>query len=311
MLDWRKLLRTAKPVRSYANLDRRHIYILPSRAGLLFAWILFGMLLGAINYSLSLGFVLTFTLAGLGVTAMLHTWRNLLNLKISYVHTEAVFAGSQLAYRLQIDEPDGRSRLAIGFRKGKTLLNTVDIIEDSTQIITLPLSPAARGWFSVGRLTAFTEFPLGLFHAWAYVEFPEKILIYPTPTTNNLPLPFAENEFSQGEQTSQIEGDDDFSGLRLYQQGDNLRRIDWKASARSQGWFTKQFEGSSRLSIWLDFDDLSSLNTEARLSQLTRWVLDAEAAGCEYGLKLEHLIIPPDCGDAHQKRCLEALACYP
>ena len=41
-------------------LDRKRIYILPTRRGLLFAVFLLVMLLGSINYALSLGFVLTF-----------------------------------------------------------------------------------------------------------------------------------------------------------------------------------------------------------------------------------------------------------
>ncbi|HWU82526.1 MAG TPA: hypothetical protein VN063_03450, partial [Methylophilaceae bacterium] len=57
--DWRKWLRVARAEHAPAVLTRRHIYILPTRYGLLYGVILIGMLIGSINYTLSLGFFLT------------------------------------------------------------------------------------------------------------------------------------------------------------------------------------------------------------------------------------------------------------
>ena len=50
-------------------LEHRRVYILPVSHGYLFAFVLLIMLAGSINYSLSLGFVLTFLLAGWASTA--------------------------------------------------------------------------------------------------------------------------------------------------------------------------------------------------------------------------------------------------
>ena len=58
-------------------LAQRRIFILPSRYGLIYLVALLLMLTGSINYNLSLGFVLTFLLAALGVYSILHTFRNL------------------------------------------------------------------------------------------------------------------------------------------------------------------------------------------------------------------------------------------
>ncbi len=62
-------------------LVQRRVFILPTRQGLMFAVVLLVMLTGSINYTLGLGFVLTFLLAALGVNAMIHTFRNLANLQ--------------------------------------------------------------------------------------------------------------------------------------------------------------------------------------------------------------------------------------
>ena len=67
------------------ELVQRRIFILPSRYGIMYIVALLVMLTGSINYNLSLGFVLTFLLAALGVNSILHTFRNLARLKISQI----------------------------------------------------------------------------------------------------------------------------------------------------------------------------------------------------------------------------------
>ena len=48
-------------------LTQRNVYILPTRAGWMFALTLLVLLVASINYQLNLGYVLTFLLAGSGV----------------------------------------------------------------------------------------------------------------------------------------------------------------------------------------------------------------------------------------------------
>ena len=49
-------------------------------------------------------------------------------------------------------------------------------------------------------------------------------------------------------------------------------------------------------------------DTEARLCQLARWVVDADGRGERYGLELPGTSIPADSGPEHRHRCLAALA---
>ena len=55
---------------------------------------------------------------------------------------------------------------------------------------------------------------------------------------------------------------------------------------------------------------LAPLDQESRLSQLARWVVDAEAHGERYGLVLPGLRLAPDRGPEHRHRCLAALAVF-
>jgi uncharacterized protein (DUF58 family) len=59
-----------------------------------------------------------------------------------------------------------------------------------------------------------------------------------------------------------------------------------------------------------DFDRLGNLGTEARLEQLSRWIVDAEERGDRYGRELPRVHIAPDRGADHRHKCLAALAVH-
>lgn len=292
-----------------ATLDRRHVYILPTRSGMLFGLILMGMLLGAINYTLSLGFVLVFWLGGLGVVAMLHTWRNLAHLAVSPGRIPPVFAGETAHFSFIVRDDRHHSRHAIGMQRGEDLPALGDVPADGEAEIRLAVSTSRRGWLKAGRISVFTQFPLGLFHAWGYVELDAACLVYPRPAPPGAPLPPAAPQANpQGSHVAG--GDEDFAGLRNYKTGDSMRRVDWKASAREQGMYTKEFQGEGQQALWLIWEMTPGRDTEARLSLLTRWVIDAHEAGLAFGLQLPGARLPPASGEAHLRDCLKALALF-
>ncbi len=305
--DWKKLLRTARQTTDTATLDRRHVYILPTRAGMLFCLILLGMLIGSINYQLNLGFVLTFWLGGLGVVAMLHTWRNLAHIAVSAGRVAPVFAGETAQFPIRLADNRGRERLAVSLQAGKKTPVLCDIPANGMTEVDLALPAEKRGWLKPGRLTVFTEFPLGLLHAWGYAELDTACLVYPHPAPPGTPLPPAIPDVKQ-HGSHATGGDEDFSGLRDYRIGDSMRRVDWKASAREQGMYTKEFEGQGQQVLWLAWEMTGGQDTEARISRLTRWVLDAHEAGLAWGLSLPARKIGPASGEAHLHDCLQALA---
>jgi len=98
-------LRVRPPEPAPIVLTQRRVYVLPTRAGLAYATALGVILLGAMNYNLSLGHALVFLLAGLGVVAILHTFRNLVQISIRPGRCEPVFAGSQAQFDVVLENP--------------------------------------------------------------------------------------------------------------------------------------------------------------------------------------------------------------
>lgn len=288
-------------------LNQRRIFILPTRQGLGFAVVLVIMLLSDINYSLSLGFVLTFLLGSISLMAMLHTFRNLARLEITPGRIDPVFAGdmAQFTFHFRNNGKLHRHRLTLRNDEGRSV--TFDIAPLQGAEVRLPIPAEKRGWQSSGRLTLYSEFPLGLFHAWSYLQFDTRCLVYPRPA-RHYPLPAVSGQNTAGKPSHA--GDDDFAGLRNYVAGDALPRIAWKAMAREQGLQVKQFSAQQGEELWLDWSCLPQLQNELKLEILTRWVLDADAQGLHYGLRLPGIELSPELGSRHRAECLRALALY-
>lgn len=290
-------------------LVQRRVFILPSRYGLMFIGALFLMLTGSVNYNLSLGFVLTFLLAALGINSILHTFRNLARLEISAGRTHPVFAGDSARFTLVLKNPGALDRYSIGVTRDRKEVTYIDVPAREAADGVVVVTAQRRGVHRLGRVTLFTLYPLGLCHAWAYVEPDASCIVYPRPEAGTVPLPEPQPHY--GSAMERGLGEDDFSGLRSYHPGDSPRHIAWKAAAREQGLLTKQFSGRADAELWLDWKLLPpNLDVEAKLSRLARWVLGAHAAGLSMGLKLPALTIPPAPGDVQRDRCLEALALF-
>ncbi len=292
------------------RLDRRKIFILPTRAGLMFGVLLIIMLLTSVNYSLSLGYALTFLLVGVGVVSMLHTWRNLLGLTLRAGRAEPVHAGELAELGLTLHNPRGQARYAIELTVPRNAQSTlIDVAAGVDQLIAVALPTDQRGWQIAPRMRLSTRWPLGLWQAWAWWHPQVQMLVLPRLETPAAPLP--ESSSTGNEFNGRGRGEDDFSAIRAFREGDSTRRLAWKAMARSgrDDLLVLEFEGGGGGQLWLDWSAMSAaLPPEDRLSRLARWVVDAESAGLSYGLRLNSVTIDRASGAAHRAECLQALA---
>ena len=306
--DW--IFRARFPERPPVLLIQRRIFILPSRTGYFFVVVLVLLFIASVNYSLSLGYLLTFLLTSMGGMAMFHTFRNLLRLSISPGKVEPVFAGDTAHFSIVLAN-QSLPRYAIGIKRAQVREAEPefgDAAEDASATFLIPMVAEKRGHMKCGRLEIFTEYPVGLFHAWSYVDFGDPCLVYPKPDpgAGSIPLDMR----AQGQGNVAVRGDEEFQSLRAYRAGDTPRQIAWKALARGQGLLVKEFGATASADLWLDYESLHGLSMEQRLSRLTWWVLDAERTQIPYGLKLPDTNLRPAQGQKHRDQCLRALALY-
>lgn len=271
----------------------------------MFGALLLGLLIGAMNYGLSLAYLFTFWFVGVAVAALLLTHRNLLGLTLRAETTPPVYAGETACFTLRAEAPQRRHRLHL--RQYGNAGPLVDVTPSGR--LELPVPQPRRGWSAPGRFAIESVWPLGLFRCWTVLELDWGVLVYPAPAQDAAPLPTHDGGDGDHAARPRQEGAE-FHGLRPYQPGDPPRRIAWKAMARGgTDLLTKEFGGAGTAQrLWLDWQQTPGRDAEARLSRLTRWVLDAHAAGLAYGLILPDRRLPPQSGEAHLRHCLEALA---
>jgi uncharacterized protein (DUF58 family) len=291
-------------------LRHRRIYILPTRRGLALILTLAIMLVTSMNYALSLGYALTFLIAGLVASAVLQTFRNLAGIAVSPLAAGEAFAGGAIAFTLSLANAGApREGIVVAPRSGGEV--SVDLPAAATRQVQITLRAARRGRVALGRVTLSTDYPLGLWRGWAYVHFPLEGMAYPAPETPPQQLPPGLEGFDA--RRSSRATDTELAGLRDYHPGDPLNRIAWKAVARGAGWYTKQFDGTGGSGTiefrWIDL--APSLDVEARLARLSAWILAAEREARAFALVLPGVDVPAGSGAAHRRAALTALALFP
>ncbi len=293
------------------RLGRKKIYILPTRHGLAFAGVLAVMLAGAINYNNSLAYGLTFLLISLALISMIHTYRNLAGLTISGRAPGEVFAGSPAGFKISLDNPLGLARQGIVLRESRSMEEPVVSLEippNSRKTATVPVATHCRGWQTLDKITIASRAPFGIFRAWSPVPLRISALVYPAPAgAQPLPPPLSQRLQEHGRC---VQGRDDFSALREYQPGDSPKRIHWKIAARGDALPVKLFEGSGTGDLLLRAEAVLATESEARLSQLCAWILEAQTRGLKYGLEVGEVRIAPGSGSQHRRECLRRLALY-
>jgi len=294
------------------RLVSRRIYILPTRAGGVYALALLGMLFGGLNYGNSLALLLTFLLGAMGAVAMLQCHRRLLGFTVTSVVMPGVHAGDPvplvIAARVPLDGRDARDvRVQVETAAGIAGPWTHFVPEGARDraVARVAAPPAPRGPWRFPRIRLEQRAPFGLFRAWAWLHVRGGALVWPQPT-GALPLPTSAGD-RRGD-AAVTAGHDEWAGLRPFRDGDSPRQVAWKAYARGAPLLVREYHDPRGRERRLDYAQLAGLDPEARLAQLARWVLDAEHAGESWSLRLPALELPQGAGAGHRRACLDALA---
>lgn len=300
------LTRFKQPEALPIRLDRRRIYVLPTRFGLMFSAVLLVMMLGALNYNNNPALLLTCLLGAAGYQSIFQAFRTLNRLELRALRTDPCHAGELLPVRF-VFLTGGRGRHSVRLDIGDDH-KIFDLREAREEHMDWELPTAQRGWYRTGRMRTSSEYPFGLFHVWSWLNPQFVALVYPRLEAHPPPLP---HSGAHAQETSVRRHGDELAALREYSPGDPLRSIAWKASAHHDKLLVKQFESQAGVQILLDFAALRGLDREARISRLASWVCMAESAQASYAMNLPGQRIGFGRGSDHRAACLRALALLP
>lgn len=174
------------------------------------------------------------------------------------------------------------------------------------------LTMQQRGRHPLPRAVVATRFPFGLFVKRRELPSPPEILVFPRIR----PVPRRDGRDERpgaGESMGRVARVGEFFGLREYRDGDDPRRIYWRALARNQQRpVVREHEALGDRELVLDLPpgrtgDPAFEDTVETVASLA--VAELEAPGIAVGLRYGGaVVVEPGSGAAHRHRLLEFLA---
>jgi uncharacterized protein (DUF58 family) len=287
------------------------IFILPTGFGLVFLCGSMLMILVGATYQNNLVNLLAFFMLSLIFVSMVQTHLNLRDIKIQSLEVEPNYVGRDLIVTavLANGSKDSRFNLEFSLRKMQSRAE-YDQVHPLLAKSSIKLKSAylaeKRGLYSINDVRIFTDYPLGLFRAWMWLNTKADYYIFPEPIGTNVSPRSEVGDSAPGRRP--MKGGHDFSGHRRFQIGDPMARIDWKAHARGRKWMLKEFDEGHPDTLKFDWNALEGMGHEAKLSQFAAWIEQAEKQKTPYSVSLPGMQWSADFGSTHANRILKALA---
>jgi uncharacterized protein (DUF58 family) len=285
------------------KLASRRIYILPTRSGWIFALLIVVMFIAGMNYGNGLALLFTFWMGGFALVAMVQTQRNLAGTRIVSASAEPAFAGDLIAVSIAAVARGAVGDLALS-TDGDTAATSASAPDD---LLRLQVAAHRRGRWRAPPLRLTSTAPFGLFRTWTWLSPDLSTLVYPRPA-GILPMPGAPGD--EGGTGSLSSDQEELAWLRDFRAGDSPRQVAWKAYARGAPLLVREYRGHAMASRDFDFAALQDPDTEARLSQLARWCIDAASHGEAWTLRLPGSVPLAGQGAEHLDLCLRKLALH-
>ncbi|MFD0051698.1 DUF58 domain-containing protein [Actinomycetes bacterium NPDC127524] len=168
-----------------------------------------------------------------------------------------------------------------------------------------------RGEYHLQEIRVRTGDIFGFFEKEESFELRQKLLVL--PAYYELPYRQIENFFDQGlaGTTKKLQRENSVvSGIREYQQGDQLSWINWKATARMNKIMTKEFEEQKNHDVFIILDEEATYFFEELVSFTASFAHSVLKKGIQIGFlgTNDENILPVRGGDIQQQKILYKLA---
>jgi len=237
--------------------------------------------------------------------------RNLLRLDVRCRLQSEAYAGFPAQYLLEI--VNQRRRLPaflLQARIGSTtlLFPLIPFGESCQQILVLTFSQ--RGLQPLPEIYLSSCFPINFFVRSRRVPHNQQVLVFPRPLKSILPSGTGQKRQARQEDLFLPGIDGELRSVDNYLDGDPLKAIHWKHSARQEESY--KVKRLNRLGLPAQLINIENLPgaIEEKLSRCTYLVNRLSRSQRAVGLRIEQKLIPPAVGNSHRCRLLTELARY-
>ena len=272
MKSLRRFVQTYRKVYQHATIFSAVVVVL-----------LFGFFLQAYMHDFNLVYITLFFVFALAFSAGPIGIFNIIYLKSRYIDSGRFFANEENSISIEIENQSSSSSWALSLHHDKDSVEIPHIKGDISIIVKLPFTPTKRGVFIHKDCYLESRYPLST----ARLNFPTEIsyegIAYPQPKGVSLRSFISSEENFYGEER-------EFDGLREYDGSQKLSHIHWASVAKGD-MSVKVFTKESQIpKLVFDFAKAGS-DDEARLSQLTLWVLECEKINAPFTINMPNKIL--------------------
>jgi len=274
-------------------IDKKNIYIFPTRFGFFYIAILFSIFLIGLTYTNNQTLIIAFWLLTVFIVQMLKTHRKISLLKDLNINIENGFANEQLRFSYKNQES----------HKYEISLYSNTRVYKSTDVNDKTIFFFKRGSYSFNKIKFASRGTFDLFYCWKYLNFKKELYIYPEK------LIFQKDHIFRKKNNSQRNQDDEFQEYFPYNQNQPSRRIDWKVFAKTDQLLIKSFKAEELLLTQLSLNSVDG-DIETKLQKLTFLINDYFRRCIQWSLEIEGEETKLSSDYEHYHQCLEMLARY-
>lgn len=269
MLSLQTLSRTRKRLKQKATFG-----------SLLVVLLLFGLFLEAYMHNFNLVYILLFFVFALAFVASPFGIYNMADLTLSLQGSERLFAQKKSDIYLALKNNKSAESYALKLVcMGQSLFLPL-LKAGSKETLTLSYTPERRGKLEIGNCSLQSLFPLATIRFLLPLDLSERRVVYPRPEGSSL-------ETFLSRQKGRYGLESDFEGISPHSGDAPLGKIHWPSVAKGESAMKKFTHEIPLERLHFDFYTAGQ-NDEARLSQLTRWILECEAQNLDFQVQLPH-----------------------
>ena len=283
-------------------------------AGVLFVFLSTGLGMVAINSGNNLLYLVTAMLLGFLLSSGIAGRRNLFGAELYVDFPDEIYAKEQCAISVKV----ANNRRSVPIFLISIENGTDEAFFPSIQPGHAPENVVFtefnnRGRHKAGFFYISSIYPFSLFKRYRHVDIEDEIVVFPSPLKHSDSIYI--NETPEEVNTTMHPGvtitETDVAGIRPYEEGDSVRRVHWKSTAKTGKLNTKIYEGDGvGAGKIIELDRIVSAGTERGLSMASYAIAESIKSGVSIGMLIHGSVIPPSAERAHKLKLLEMLADY-
>ena len=285
-------------------------------AGVLYTLVSAGLGLVAANGGNNLIYLITTMLLSFLLLSGIFGRRNLYYGEFSLTFPDEIYAEEQCAINVNIVNPKRSVSLffiSIEYGKSEAFFPVIKPKQKIEEAILTKFQK--RGRHKAGLFYMTSVYPFNLFKRYRHIDVEDEVVVFPSPYKCSPDMIFMKEDLEDEDierKTDIIFAESDIVGVRPYEEGDSIRRVHWKSSAKTGRLNTKLYEGENTVGIdrIIALDRIVSSGVERGLSMASYAISESMRSGIPIGMLIHGVIIPPSSERSHKLKLLEMLADY-